>query len=212
MNIEAQLLQIIEQQQEQLKQQQQLIEQKCEQLNLVQEQLNKTLKEQDKLLNALENLDQYTSRHVDSLTTHFNQVEEKIKSLENRALPVNFLNSLQQNLEQQQIQRHRRDAEKGRLSQIARREHDNNDMCRETVRRARPECEAELRTGQWDKTAWGREGGTLNESRSTTLANYRATTRAIETATAAIRTEMRAVEFSTRSIEQNIERTRPRLS
>ena len=110
--------------------------------------------------------------------------------------------------QQQQIQRHRRDAEKGRLSQIARREHDNNDMCRETVRRVRPECERELRTGQWDKTAWGREGGTLNESRSTTLANYRATTRAIETATAANRTEMRAVEFSTRAIEQNIERTR----
>ena len=105
MNLEAQLLQIIEQQQEQLKQQQQLLEQKCEQLNLVQDQLNKTLKEQDKLLNALENLDQYTSRHVDSLTTHFNQVEEKIKSLENRALPVNFLNSLQQNLEQQ-LQQH----------------------------------------------------------------------------------------------------------
>lgn len=110
--------------------------------------------------------------------------------------------------QQKQIQRHKRDAEKSRLSEITRREHDNNDMCRETVRRVRPECERELRTGQWDKTAWGRQGGTLNESRSTVIADYRATTRAIETATATLRAEMRAVEFSARSIEQNTERTR----
>ena len=48
----------------------------------------------------------------------------------------------------------------------------------------------------------------INGSRSTVIADYRATTRAIETATATLRAEMRAVEFSARSIEQNTERTR----
>lgn len=100
MNLEAQLLQIIEEQQTQLKQQQQLIEQKCVQLNLVQEKLTKTLKEQGKLLNVLESLEQYTSRHKDSLTAHFSRVEEKLKSLESQALPEIFLSSLQQKLEQ----------------------------------------------------------------------------------------------------------------
>jgi hypothetical protein len=111
--------------------------------------------------------------------------------------------------QQQQIQRHKRDAEKSRLSEITRREHDNNDMRRETVCGARPESlTGQLQLGQWHTTIGHSERGTLNEYRSTTIADYRATTRAIETATAANRTEMRAVEFSTRAIEQNIERTR----
>ena len=88
---------------------------------------------------------------------------------------------------QEQIQRHKRDAEQSRLSEITRRKHVHNGMWGETVRRVRPERKRELRTGQWDETAWNSKGGALNESRSAVIENYRRTAESIEATTARAR-------------------------
>ena len=88
---------------------------------------------------------------------------------------------------QEQIQRHKRDAEQSRLSEITRRKHDHNGMWGETVRRVRPERERELRTGQWDETAWDSKGGALSESRIAVIEDYRRTAESIEATTARAR-------------------------
>lgn len=54
----------------------------------------------------------------------------------------------------------------------------------------------------------GSSGEVNEQSRSAAIADYRRTTAAVETATATFRAEMRAVEFSAKSIDQNTERTR----
>lgn len=100
-------------------------------------------------------------------------------------------NSYQQHLlrlrQQQQVQRHKRDAESSRLFEAARREHDNNELRREIVCRVRSEIFAdEVRAGRWDKTAWDSQGGTLNESRIAVIENYRRTAAAITRTTIAI--------------------------
>ena len=97
---------------------------------------------------------------------------------------IEHLSSLRQ---QEQIQRHKRDAEQSRLSEITRRKHVHNGMWGETVRRVRPERKRELRTGQWDETAWNSKGGALNESRSAVIENYRRTAESIEATTARAR-------------------------
>ena len=88
---------------------------------------------------------------------------------------------------QEQIQRHKRDAEQSRLSEITRRKHDHNGMWGETVRRVRPERKRELRTGQWDETAWNSKGGALSESRIAVIEDYRRTAESIEATTARAR-------------------------
>ena len=88
--------------------------------------------------------------------------------------------------QQEQIQRHKRDAEQSRLSEITGRKHDDNDLWWETLRRVRPERGTELRTGQWDETTWNSKGGALNESRSTIIENYRKRSESIEATTASI--------------------------
>ena len=88
---------------------------------------------------------------------------------------------------QEQIQRHKRDAEQSRLSEITRRKHVHNGMWGETVRRVRPERKRELRTGQWDETAWNSKGGALSESRIAVIEDYRRTAESIEATTARAR-------------------------
>ena len=97
---------------------------------------------------------------------------------------------------QEQIQRHKRDAEQSRLSEITRRKHDHNGMWGETVRRVRPERKRELRTGQWDETAWNSKGGALNESRSAVITDYRRTSTAAQRATEAARASLTAYSDS----------------
>ena len=89
--------------------------------------------------------------------------------------------------QQEQIQRHQSNGKPSQLSEITGRKHDNNDLWGETVRRVRPERERELRTGQWDETAWNSKGGALNESRSAVIENYRRTAESIEATTARAR-------------------------
>jgi hypothetical protein len=87
--------------------------------------------------------------------------------------------------QQEQIQRHKRDAEQSRVSEITRREHDNNDMWGKIVRGVRPEShERKLCIGQGATTTWNSERGTLNESRSTVIEDYRRTAESIEATTA----------------------------
>ena len=97
---------------------------------------------------------------------------------------------------QEQIQRHKRDAEQSRLSEITRRKHVHNGMWGETVRRVRPERKRELRTGQWDETAWNSKGGALNESRSAVITDYRRTSTAAQRATEAARASLTAYSDS----------------
>ena len=68
--------------------------------------------------------------------------------------------------------------------------------CGETVRRVRPERERELRTGQWDETAWNSKGGALNESRSAVITDYRRTSTAAQRATEAARASLTAYSDS----------------
>lgn len=94
--------------------------------------------------------------------------------------------------QQEQIQRHHSNGEQSQLFKITGREHDNNNVRGETVRGVRPDSERELRIGQWNETAWNSKGGTLNESRSTVIANYRAATAAAQRATEAARASIAA--------------------
>ena len=55
------------------------------------------------------------------------------------------------------------------------------------MRRVRPERERELRTGQWDETAWDSKGGALSESRIAVIEDYRRTAESIEATTARAR-------------------------
>ena len=68
--------------------------------------------------------------------------------------------------------------------------------CGETVRRVRPERKRELRTGQWDETAWNSKGGALNESRSAVITDYRRTSTAAQRATEAARASLTAYSDS----------------
>lgn len=88
---------------------------------------------------------------------------------------------------QEQIQRHQSNGKPSQLSEITGRKHDNNDLWGETVRRVRPERERELRTGQWDETAWNSKGGALSESRIAVIEDYRRTAESIEATTARAR-------------------------
>ena len=94
--------------------------------------------------------------------------------------------------QQEQIQRHHSNGEQSQLFKITGREHDNNNVRGETVRGVRPDSERELRIGQWNETAWNSKGGTLNESRSTVIADYRAATAAAQRATEAARASLAA--------------------
>ena len=94
--------------------------------------------------------------------------------------------------QQEQIQRHHSNGEQSQLFKITGREHDNNNVRGETVRGVRPDSERELRIGQWNETAWNSKGGTLNESRSTVIADYRAATAAALRATEAARASIAA--------------------
>lgn len=94
--------------------------------------------------------------------------------------------------QQEQIQRHHSNGEQSQLFKITGREHDNNNVRGETVRGVRPDSERELRIGQWNETAWNSKGGTLNESRSTVIADYRAATAAAQRATEAARASIAA--------------------
>ena len=69
-------------------------------------------------------------------------------------------------------------------------------MWGETVRRVRPERKRELRTGQWDETAWNSKGGALNESRSAVITDYRRTSTAAQRATEAARASLTAYSDS----------------
>lgn len=89
--------------------------------------------------------------------------------------------------QQEQIQRHKRDAEQSRVSEITRREHDNNEMWGKIVCGVRPELhERKLRIGRGETTTWNSKGGALNESRSTIIENYRKRSESIEATTASI--------------------------
>lgn len=101
--------------------------------------------------------------------------------------PISSIEQHEPRNKQEQIQRHKRDAEQSRLSEITRRKHDHNGMWGETVRRVRPERERELRTGQWDETAWDSKGGALSESRIAVIEDYRRTAESIEATTARAR-------------------------
>lgn len=94
--------------------------------------------------------------------------------------------------QQEQIQRHHSNGEQSQLFKITGREHDNNNVRGKTVRGVRPDSERELRIGQWNETAWNSKGGTLNESRSTVIADYRAATAAAQRATEAARASIAA--------------------
>jgi len=94
--------------------------------------------------------------------------------------------------QQERIQRHHSNGEQSQLFKITGREHDNNNVRGETVRGVRPDSERELRIGQWNETAWNSKGGTLNESRSTVIADYRAATAAAQRATEAARASIAA--------------------
>ena len=94
--------------------------------------------------------------------------------------------------QQEQIQRHHSNGEQSQLFKITGGEHDNNNVRGETVRGVRPDSERELRIGQWNETAWNSKGGTLNESRSTVIADYRAATAAAQRATEAARASIAA--------------------
>ena len=109
--------------------------------------------------------------------------------------------------QQEQIQRHHSNGEQSQLFKITGREHDNNNVRGETVRGVRPDSERELRIGQWNETAWNSKGGTLNESRSTVIADYRAATAAAQRATEAARASITAHS----NAEQNDKRTRELL-
>ena len=106
--------------------------------------------------------------------------------------------------QQEQIQRHHSNGEQSQLFKITGREHDNNNVRGETVRGVRPDSERELRIGQWNETAWNSKGGTLNESRSTVIADYRAATAAAQRATEAARASLAAYSGT----EQNHRRIR----
>lgn len=114
---------------------------------------------------------------------------------------ISMYNAYQQYLfrlrQQQQVQRHQSNAKQSRLSKITGREHDDNELWGKTVRGVRSDSERDLRIGQWNETAWGRQGDTLNESRSTVIADYRA-------ATATARASLKAYSDS----EQNDKRIR----
>lgn len=92
--------------------------------------------------------------------------------------------------QQEQIQRHHSNGEQSQLFKITGREHDNNNVRGETVRGVRPDSERELRIGQWNETAWNSKGGTLNESRSAVIADYRAATAAAQRATETARASL----------------------
>jgi hypothetical protein len=105
---------------------------------------------------------------------------------------ISMYNAYQQYLfrlrQQQQVQRHQSNAKQSRLSKITGREHDDNELWGKTVRGVGPDSERDLRIGKWNETAWGSEGGTLNESRSTVITDHQRTTATIErTATKARR-------------------------
>ena len=87
--------------------------------------------------------------------------------------------------QQEQIQRHQRDAEQSRVSEIQRGEHDNNNVRGEIVRGARPELSRQkLQLRKWGTTFRHSERGTLNENRSPIIEDYRRTTESIEATTA----------------------------
>ena len=125
--------------------------------------------------------------------------------------------------QQEQIQRHHSNGEQSQLFKITGREHDNNNVRGETVRGVRPDSERELRIGQWNETAWNSKGGTLNESRSTVIADYRAATAAAQRATEAARASIaahsgteqnhrriRELQQQTGELLQSVERERKR--
>lgn len=85
--------------------------------------------------------------------------------------------------QQKQVQRHHSDGEQSRLFEITGREHDNNDLRGETVRRGRSEQARKNLLEGWEKVH-GSQGGQLNESRSTVIEDHRRTTVAIEATTA----------------------------
>ena len=59
-----------------------------------------------------------------------------------------------------------------------------------------PNVKRELRTGQWDETAWNSKGGALNESRSAVITDYRRTSTAAQRATEAARASLTAYSDS----------------
>ena len=75
-------------------------------------------------------------------------------------------------------------------------------MWGETVRRVRPERERELRTGQWDETAWDSKGGALSESRIAVIEDYRRTAESIEATTARARKALQIIQQQSLTIEQ----------
>lgn len=117
--------------------------------------------------------------------------------------------------QQEQIQRYTSDAEKSRLSEITGRKHDNNNLWQETVRRAGPEpLTGQLQLGQWHAATGHSERGTLNELRSTIIADYRAASAAAQRTTAATQratTAARASITTHSNTEQNDKRTRELL-
>ncbi|MDU7414490.1 MAG: relaxase/mobilization nuclease domain-containing protein [Varibaculum cambriense] len=104
--------------------------------------------------------------------------------------------------QQEQIQRHKRDAEQSRLSEIARRKHEYSEVWGreglELVRSNRSDC-ADLQE-QLRSSA----GNQLNESRSTIIADYRATASAAQRATETARASLTAYSGA----EQNHRRIR----
>lgn len=98
-------------------------------------------------------------------------------------------NAYQQHLfqlrEQEQIQRHQSDGDQSQLFEITGWEHDDNHLRRETVRGVRPESSTgEIHFGQWQSSFRNSEGGTLNDSRSPVIEDYRRSTATIAAATA----------------------------
>lgn len=123
--------------------------------------------------------------------------------------------------QQEQIQRHKRDAEQSRLSEIARRKHEYSEVWGreglELVRSNRSDC-ADLQE-QLRSSA----GNQLNESRSTIIADYRATASAAQRATEAARASLaahsgteqnhrriRELQQQTGELLQSVERERKR--
>ncbi|KOC58714.1 DNA relaxase mbeA [Habropoda laboriosa] len=130
--------------------------------------------------NSISSTQQHEPRDRGNITT-----QEKPFYIEHH---LNFSSSYfyyleyQSNLHQQkQIQRYQGNAEQSELSEIARWEHDHNEMRWEAMRSSRPRIYQQPLRDDRHKTAISdRQGGQLNESRSTVIEDHRRTTESVK--------------------------------
>ena len=96
MNLEAQLLQIIEQQQQQLKEQQQQLKEQQKQ----QEQALQLIQAQNRTIDELENYNNKLVKHCNQLNEKENELINIIKKLQNPKLSEDLLQNLESSLKQ----------------------------------------------------------------------------------------------------------------